>query len=490
MVPARPSSAAVGIDLGTSNTVVAHADSASARALADDVGRDVLLPSVCAFHPSGAVVVGREAKARRLQDPKNTIFSAKRLIGRPWGTKEVAQARARLPYDLRQGKNASVLVAVRGKEYTLPEVSAFILRKAKATAEVALACSVDRAVVTCPANFDDLQRGATKLAGKLAGLQVLRILNEPTAAALAYGYGKAGEELILVYDFGGGTFDVSVLVRQGDFFQVRATAGDSYLGGDDIDAAVANRMAEAFAAKHFYDPRADSQVFEQVRAAAEEIKVRLAVEERASLELSDIAFGAGGKTLPFDFAMTRAELGAIVDPFVERTFRVCRHALEQAAVDVRQVDQILLVGGSTLVPRVRERVSELFGREPAAGVSPFEAVAVGAAIQAHAMSEVEEDESGVPSSAALAAARKLIDLRPAPSTPSRAPVIEPLPAPAPVAAPVVNVPEALSAPVLSSGPSRFVIEKAPSEAPAPRARTWIFVAAAAALALLAWLVLR
>src|SRR5580693_1063551 len=217
MDPVRANTAAVGIDLGTSNTVVAHAahgGDGPARALTDDLSKEPLIPSVCAFHPSGAVLVGREAKERRLQDPKNTVFSTKRLIGRAWGSKEIAQARARLPYELRQGKNSSVLVVARNKEYTLPEISAFVLRKAKAIADVALKKPVTRAVITCPANFDDLQRGATKLAGELAGLEVLRVLNEPTAAALAYGYGKEGQERILVYDFGGGTFDVTLLERQ------------------------------------------------------------------------------------------------------------------------------------------------------------------------------------------------------------------------------------------------------------------------------------
>ena len=294
MDPLRPKTAAVGIDLGTSNTVVAYVRDGQARAITDDLSKEPLIPSVCAFHPSGAVLVGREAKERRLQDPKNTVFSTKRLIGRAWGSKEIAQARARLPYELRQGKNSSVLVAARNKEFTLPEISAFVLRKAKAIADVGLKATVDRAVITCPANFDDLQRGATKLAGKLAGLEVLRVLNEPTAAALAYGYGKEGQERILVYDFGGGTFDVTILERQGDFFQVRATAGDSYLGGDDIDAAIANRIAEGFAAKHFYDPRADKQVFEHVREAAEKLKMKLSREERSTIELVNVAFGVGG----------------------------------------------------------------------------------------------------------------------------------------------------------------------------------------------------
>jgi molecular chaperone DnaK len=405
MDPVRANTAAVGIDLGTSNTVVAHVDGGVAHAIADDITKEILIPSVCAFHPSGAILVGREAKTRRLQDPKNTVFSTKRLIGRPWGAKEVAQARVRLPYELKEGKNASVLVLSRQKEYTLPEISAFVLRKAKAIADVALKKPVARAVITCPANFDDLQRGATKLAGKLAGLEVLRVLNEPTAAALAYGYGKEGQERILVYDFGGGTFDVTLLERKGDIFQVRATAGDSYLGGDDIDAAIANRIAEGFAAEHFYDPRADRQVFEHVREAAEKLKVKLGSEDHGSIELVDVAFGAGGKSLGFEFSMTRGELAQLADPFIEQTFKVCKKALDLAKVDLRGVDQVLLVGGSTLIPRVRERAAHFFAHEPAVGVSPFEAVAVGAAIQAYAMTDALEDDAGIPTHAALKASR-------------------------------------------------------------------------------------
>jgi molecular chaperone DnaK len=405
---------AVGIDLGTSNTVVAHVDDGVARALACDVSKEILIPSVCTFHPSGAVIVGRDAKERRLQDPKNTIFSAKRLIGRPWGSKEVAQARARLPYELKEGKNASVLVVSRQKEYTLPEISAFVLRKAKAIADVALNRPVTRAVITCPANFDELQRAATKLAGTLAGFEVLRVLNEPTAAALAYGYGKEGEERILVYDFGGGTFDVTLLERKGEIFQVRATAGDSYLGGDDIDAAIANRIAEGFAAKHFYDPRADRQVFEHVRDAAEKLKAKLSKEDRSTIELVDVAFGPGGKSLGFEFSLTQRELAEIADPFIDKTFKVCRKVLAPGQIAMRDIDQVLLVGGSTLIARVRERAAEFFAREPATGVSPFEAVAVGAAIQAYAMTDALEDEAGSPTQAALKASRTVSVPPPAP----------------------------------------------------------------------------
>jgi molecular chaperone DnaK len=405
--------AAVGIDLGTSNTVVAHVEAGNARAL-KDAGGDLVIPSVCAFHPSGAVLVGREAKERRLQDPKNTVFSTKRLLGRPWTSKEIGQARVRLPYELREGKNSSVLVIARGKEFTLPDISAFVLRKAKSIAEASIGGAVDRAVITCPANFDELQRGATKLAGKLAGLEVLRVLNEPTAAALAYGYGREGQERILVYDFGGGTFDVTLLERRGDVFRVRSTAGDSYLGGDDIDNAIAVRISEGFAQKHFYDPRADRQVFEHVREAAEKLKVKLSDSDRASIELVDVAFGAGGKSLSFEFAMDRAELAPLADPLIDKTFKVCRKALENAHVDVGAVDQVLLVGGSTLIGRVRERVAEFFRREPADGVSPFEAVAIGASIQAAAMTGATTEEDDIPTLDALVMLRDIRSLPPPP----------------------------------------------------------------------------
>jgi molecular chaperone DnaK len=326
------------------------------------------------------------------------------------------------------------MVVARGKEYTLPEISAFILRKAKAIAEAALGGPVERAVITVPANFDDLQRAATKLAGQLAGLQVLRVLNEPTAAALAYGYGREGQERILVYDFGGGTFDVTVLERVGDVFRVQSTAGDMYLGGDDVDAAIANRIAEGFAAKHFYDPRADKQVFEHLRSAAEKLKITLSSEERGSVALDDVVFGVGGKSLRYEHEMQRSELAALVDPLVERTVKVVKRALDQAGLHSTQMDQVILVGGTTLVSRVRERVAELFGREPAEGVSPFEAVAVGAAIQAYAMTEAAPaDDSTYATADSVRLSRTVVTFRPPPPVlDDRAPAHRPAPAPEPV----------------------------------------------------------
>src|SRR5258706_6546875 len=225
---------AVGIDLGTTNTVVAAVRDGRAVTLADEEGRR-LIPSVVSFHPNGSVLVGEGAKDRRLIDPANTVYSVKRLIGRSWQSEEVQQARGRFPFELKEGAKNSTLVMARGENYALPEISAFVLRRAKAIAEAALGETVDRAVVTVPANFNDLQRASTKVAGKLAGLEVLRILNEPTAAALAYGQTTTAAERLAVYDLGGGTFDITLLDLSGNVFEVLATAGDTALGGDDFD---------------------------------------------------------------------------------------------------------------------------------------------------------------------------------------------------------------------------------------------------------------
>ncbi|MCS6902045.1 MAG: Hsp70 family protein [Myxococcales bacterium] len=385
-------SAVVGIDLGTTNTVVAHVRDGRAVALADESG-ERLIPSVVSFHPSGQVVVGRAAKERRLQDPQNTIYSVKRLIGRPWASEDVQRARERAPFDLREGPGHAVMVVARGETYTLSEISAYVLRKAKSVAEAALGQPVERAVITVPANFNDLQRAATKVAGRVAGLEVLRILNEPTAAALAYGYGKSNDERIAIYDFGGGTFDVTLLDLSGHVFEVLATAGDTFLGGDDVDLAIADRICEAFLRQHRYDPRGDLQVFEHIRAAAETIKHRLSQDTQATVSLREIAFGTGGHPLGLDYTLSRPELEKLILPLVDRTFQVCREALRTAGCSPRDFDQVILVGGSTRIPMVRQRVAEFFGREPLARVSPDEVVAIGAAIQAMALTSQEPRRS-------------------------------------------------------------------------------------------------
>jgi molecular chaperone DnaK len=396
--------AVVGIDLGTTNTVVACVRDGRVHVLADEQGRR-LLPSVVSFHPSGEVLVGFPAKERRTVDAQNTIASIKRLIGRAWGSDEIRRGRQRFAFELKEGPGQGPLVVARGQEYTLPEISAFVLRRAKELAERALGETVDRAVITVPANFNELQRAATKVAGRVAGLEVLRIINEPTAAALAYGLGRAAKERIAIYDFGGGTFDCTLLDLSGNVFEVLATAGDTFLGGDDLDVAIAERMSESFLRTHRYDPRSDAQTFERFRSAAELVKIDLSVRDRTQNKLREVAFGVGGAPLDLDFGMTRDELEMLATPLVERTFAVCQDALSVARLPVSAFDKIILVGGSTRIPLVRRRVEQFFGAVPNDRVNPEEVVAIGAAIQAAALTEVARRRSippaPVPSAARL-----------------------------------------------------------------------------------------
>ncbi|MGA3120191.1 MAG: Hsp70 family protein [Polyangiaceae bacterium] len=387
--------AVVGIDLGTTNTVVASVRGGRVQVIADDHGRR-LLPSVVSFHPSGEVLVGYAAKERIAIDAKNTIASVKRLIGRAWDSDEIRRSRQRFAFDLNEGSGQGPLVVARGHEYTLPEISAFVLKRAKQIADSALGEPVDRAVITVPANFNELQRAATKVAGRIAGLDVLRIINEPTAAALAYGLGRANRERIAIYDFGGGTFDCTLLHLSGSVFEVLATAGDSFLGGDDIDLAIAERMADAFVRAHRYDARAHPQAFERLRSAAEGIKISLSMHPQAVVRLREIAFGVGGSQLDLDFTMTRDELDAIAAPLVERTFMVCQEALSMARLPVAAFDKVILVGGTTRVKLVRRRVEHFFRRAPLDRVNPEEVVAMGAAIQAAALTDLSRRQSVPP----------------------------------------------------------------------------------------------
>jgi len=373
---------AVGIDLGTSNTVVAAADGGVAGAIIDPANGQPLIPSVVSFHPSNKVLVGYAAIDRRIIDAKNTIFGAKRLIGRTWESKEVEETKKRVPFDLRRGPNQSVQVAVRSDLYTLPEISAFVLRKAKQVAEAQLQKPVTRAVITVPANFNDLQREATKFAGALAGLDVLRILNEPTAAALSAGIDDRVHQRVLVYDFGGGTFDVTLLEVSNGIFRVVATAGDMFLGGEDIDTALANRFSDAFLRRHYYDPRSTPEALQLVRSAAEALKMQLSEQDTAAIDMRDIMVGLGGKDLNFDYQMSRSDLSQLAAPFVQRTLVVCKRALDTAGWSPKAIDQLVLVGGSTRLHAVQERVAHFFGRAPSTGVNPDNAVAVGAAIHA------------------------------------------------------------------------------------------------------------
>ena len=388
-------STVIGIDLGTTNTVVSVVRDGQASALTDEAGQ-VLIPSVVSFHPNGNVLVGRAAKERRIVDAASTIYSIKRLIGRSWESEEVRRARARFPFEMREGPGQAALVVARGETYTLPEISAFVLRKAKSVAEAALGVSIDRAVITVPANFNDLQRAATKVAGRVAGLEVMRILNEPTAAALAYGYGRSSSERVAVYDFGGGTFDVTLLDLSNNVFEVLATAGNTFLGGDDLDLAIAERMSEVLLAQHRLDARSDPQVFERLRAAAETVKHQLSVDNEVRVTVNDVGHGVGGKPVHFEFSMTRGEIERLAAPIVDRTFDVCREALGIARLSANDFDQVLLVGGSTRIPLVRKRVEEFFRKPLRANINPDEVVAIGAAIQASALSGAEKRKGTIP----------------------------------------------------------------------------------------------
>jgi len=375
----------LGIDLGTTNSVVAIADAREVRVLFDEEGQR-LIPSVVSFHPQGDVLVGYAARERRLIDAQNTIYSTKRLIGRQWGSPEVKRAKERFGFELEEGPNQGILVAARNETFTLPEISAFVLREVRRVAEHALGHDVSEAVITCPANFNELQRSATKAAGKVAGLEVLRVLNEPTAAALAYGYGgQTGRERIAIYDLGGGTFDVTLLELAGDVFEVLATAGDTFLGGDDVDVLVAERMAEAFLKQHRFDLRSDPQAFERLRAAAEWAKCQLSGEADVQLRVEELAYGAGGGSLDLVFQLSRVELDAMLKPLVDRTIDVCEEALGIAKLHPAQLDNVILVGGSTRVPLVRKRVAEHFGRDPQATIDPDVVVAQGAALHGFAL---------------------------------------------------------------------------------------------------------
>ncbi|MEO0324884.1 MAG: Hsp70 family protein, partial [Myxococcota bacterium] len=374
----------LGIDLGTTNSVVAVANEQGTQVLAGADGTR-LVPSVVSFHPSGSVLVGSKARERRLIDARNTVYSTKRLIGRPFKSPEVSRAQGRFPFELEASPTGGVLVKTRGESYTLSEIGAFVLREVRSRAEAALGQACTQAVITVPANFNELQRAATKAAGRVAGLDVLRILNEPTAAALAYGFSAGKRERVAVFDLGGGTFDLTVLDLAGEVFEVLATAGDSYLGGDDLDTALAEKMAETFLAEHRSDVRSDAQAFERLRAASEWAKCQLSHQDEVQLRIEELAYGENGAALDLSFTITRSEVEKLAVPLFGRCFDVCADALRSAGVRASQLDTVVLVGGSTRIPLVRRMVAEYFEQEPQVQVDPDLVVAEGAAIQALAL---------------------------------------------------------------------------------------------------------
>jgi molecular chaperone DnaK len=396
-----PESAPVlGIDLGTSNSVAAVYRDGRCEVVPDKQGLTIQ-PSVVSFHPDGSVLVGTAAKKRRLIDPPNTILSAKRLIGRPFHSNEVQQLIPSYAYAVTEGPRQQPVVVARGRRLTVSEISALVLRHMKQMADRHLGSPARAAVLTVPANFNDAQRQATKAAGRLAGLEVMRIINEPTAAALAYGHGQGMDEILLVYDFGGGTFDVTVLRVSGEIFEVLSTAGDSQLGGDDIDERVTENMVRAFMQQYRYDLRHNEVSMLRLRTVAEKIKIQLSKSTQAAADIKELAYGPGGKGLDLTFSIDRPKLEGMIADQVERTLAICDEALALARLKVNQIKDVILVGGSTRIPLVREKVHSYFGRPPQLDLNPDEVVAMGAAIQGAALMGFLGRSAGAPSALLL-----------------------------------------------------------------------------------------
>jgi len=368
----------IGIDLGTTNSVVAVVEGGNPTVIANQEGSR-LTPSVVGFTKDGEILVGQVAKRQAITNPENTIFSIKRFMGRRYD--EVLGEIKLVPYKVVKAPNGDARVEIRGKQYAPPEISAMILRKLKEAAEAYLGEKVTQAVITVPAYFNDSQRQATKDAGKIAGLEVLRIINEPTAAALAYGMDKKKDQIIAVYDLGGGTFDISILEIGEGVFEVKATNGDTHLGGDDFDQRVMDWIAEEFKKEHGIDLRKDRMALQRLKEAAEKAKMELSSTLQTEVNLPFITADASGPK-HLVLTLTRAKLESLVADLVERTLGPCRQAMQDAGVTPKDIDEVILVGGQTRMPKVQEAVKQLFGKEPHKGVNPDEVVAVGAAVQA------------------------------------------------------------------------------------------------------------
>jgi molecular chaperone DnaK len=370
--------------LGTTNSCVAVMEGGKPKVIENSEGARTT-PSVVAFTKDGERLIGQPAKRQAVTNPDNTIFAVKRLIGRRFDDPITKKDTELVPYKIVKGANGDAWVEAGGKDYSPSQISAFILQKMKETAEAYLGETVTQAVITVPAYFNDAQRQATKDAGQIAGLEVLRIINEPTAAALSYGLEKEEGKTIAVYDLGGGTFDISVLEIGDGVFEVKSTNGDTFLGGEDFDARIVNWLADKFKAKENIDLRTDRLALQRLKEAAEKAKIELS--SAASTEINQPFITArmeGGTTTPLHLVetLTRADLEKLVDDLIERTIEPCKKALKDAGVDAKDIADVVLVGGQTRMPRVRERVKEFFGREPHTGVNPDEVVAMGAAIQA------------------------------------------------------------------------------------------------------------
>ena len=369
---------AIGIDLGTTNSVVSVMEGGEPKVIVNSEG-DRVTPSVVAFGKDGQRLVGQVARRQAITNPENTIYSIKRFMGRRFD--EVKREIAMVPFAVESGPGGDVRVKAGGKLHSPPEISAVVLSKLKQAAEDYLGEKVVDAVITVPAYFNDAQRQATKDAGKIAGLNVLRIINEPTAAALAYGLDKKKEETIAVYDFGGGTFDVSVLEVGDGVIEVKATNGDTHLGGDDLDQRIIEWMIQEFKKDQGIDLSSDKMALQRLKEAAERAKIELSSSVETEINLPFVTANASGPK-HLQMKLTRSQFEKLVDDLLERTLEPARQALRDAGVEPKDIDEVVLVGGSTRIPKVQQLVQSLFGREPHKGVNPDEVVAIGAAIQA------------------------------------------------------------------------------------------------------------
>ena len=383
---------AVGIDLGTSNTCVSMMQDGQVKVL-DNAYGERTSASVVHFHEDGSVEVGNSAKAKVIHAPAQTVSSAKRLIGRYFFSEEVNKAQAIYAYEIVEAPNHGVRIEIRDEEFSLPEISAMVLREMKQIAERHAGEPVTKAVITVPAYFNDNQRQATKDAGRIAGLEVLRILNEPTAAALAYGFGMGLNQRVAVYDLGGGTFDISVLEIGKDIFEVLATCGDTFLGGDDFDDRIMDLLADDFVGRYGINPRNDPYAYEKLKLAAENAKKALSVDEETHVAIEEVMTSDEGEVLGLERTITREEFAQLTQDLVMRTFKVCDEALQQSDLTVRDLDGVILVGGPTRLPIIREAVAHYFQQEPRVDVDPDEVVSMGAAT--HAASLVGEAQDSM-----------------------------------------------------------------------------------------------
>ena len=370
----------IGIDLGTTNSCVAVMEGKTPRVIENAEGARTT-PSIVAFTDDGERLVGQPAKRQAVTNPENTIFAVKRLIGRRYDDPMVEKDKKLVPYKIAKAGNGDAWVEARGETYSPSQISAFILQKMKETAEANLGTKVDQAVITVPAYFNDAQRQATKDAGKIAGLEVLRIINEPTAAALAYGLDKAKQGVIAVYDLGGGTFDISILEIGDGVFEVKSTNGDTFLGGEDFDMRLVSYLADEFKKEQGIDLRKDKLALQRLKEAAEKAKIELSSTTQTEINLPFITADASGPK-HLTMKLTRAKFEALVDDLIQKTIEPCRKALKDAGLTAGEVAEVVLVGGMTRMPKVQEVVKQLFGKEPHKGVNPDEVVAIGAAIQA------------------------------------------------------------------------------------------------------------